>query len=163
MTVWGRPEGWLYEYFDLEEPIETFAGFEPMVELYREKRQGRQMPCWSDFDVFDFKGWLGKVNVIDIVHDPIDFKYRIHATAAVEMVKEDFTNKTHREVSDRNALSDADMQFYEMVVREKKIARSTGMFPFENYSKRETIFLELPLSENGGNSVTQQLEFISFL
>ncbi|WP_420547599.1 hypothetical protein [Curvivirga sp.] len=159
MAVWGEPEGWLYEYFDLDEPVETFTGFEPMVDLYRSRLNGRLMPSWSDFDVFDFRGWLGKVNVIDVTQDPLDFKYRIHATEAVDLVKEDFTNKTHRELSDRNSLSEQDMEFYGMVVKERKIARSSGMFPYENIRKRKVTFLEFPLSDDGGETVTQQIEF----
>lgn len=49
-----------------------------------EKRRGeRTMPARADFDVIDFKYMLGNLNLLDVLREPLRFRFRVHASNAV--------------------------------------------------------------------------------
>lgn len=56
MPIWRTFPNWTYEYFDGVLEPESLPGFEDLVLLWNEKRDGRAVPSWSDFDFTDFKG-----------------------------------------------------------------------------------------------------------
>lgn len=54
--------------------------------LYRywdEKRAGRRFPARSDIDPTDLPYLLGWLNLIDVLHNPLRFRYRLQGTKLV--------------------------------------------------------------------------------
>ncbi|MEE8545135.1 MAG: PAS domain-containing protein, partial [Alphaproteobacteria bacterium] len=53
---------------------------ERLLSLYRywsDKRRDRSMPARADLAVPELKPWLGFLNLVDVSHDPLDFRYRV--------------------------------------------------------------------------------------
>lgn len=159
MAIWKKFDGWVYEYFELDEPAENFGHFQSAYELWDSKREGRRLPSWADFDFFDFKGWHGKVNVAEISYDPFDFKFTLFGVDFVDLYKEDFTGKSSKYVERNNKFYDEEMAFLKMTAVEQKIARTAGVMPWNNSYYRKATLVDFPLSSDG-EKVTHTLEFL---
>ncbi len=53
--------------------------------------QGRLLPEYKDFDVFDFRYVIGHLNVMEVERDPWRFRYRVHSSEAARSVGKDMT------------------------------------------------------------------------
>jgi hypothetical protein len=51
------------------------------------------MPARSSFDVLDLKYILGNLNLLDVLRDPLRFRYRVHGTSCVTLLGYDMTRK----------------------------------------------------------------------
>ena len=49
---------------------------------WRNRLHGREMPARRDFDVLDLDYVLGDLNLIDVEHAPLRFRFRVHGTNA---------------------------------------------------------------------------------
>lgn len=69
--------------------------------LYRhwdEVRRGREMPSRADFDPLSLPELLGNLILIDVLHDPLRFRYRLIGSWLTERIKRDMTGKFFDEV-----------------------------------------------------------------
>jgi hypothetical protein len=60
---------------------------------WHDRRGGKTLPARSSFDVLDFKYILGKLNLVDVLRDPLRFRYRVHGTSCVTLLGYDMTRK----------------------------------------------------------------------
>lgn len=58
---------------------------------WKSKRDGRPMPARRDLDPIEMPRLLPWVILIDVFHDPIDFRYRLIGTEVVAIARRDFT------------------------------------------------------------------------
>jgi hypothetical protein len=58
------------------------------------RRRGRNLPARKDFDVLDLKYMMGNLNLLEVLHDPLRFRYRVHCSLAVDRVGLNLTGKT---------------------------------------------------------------------
>ena len=157
MTLWKETDDWTYEYFDLDTPAAEFQKFESIVDLWNSKRQGVLLPKRSDFDFYDFKGWLGKINLTTVSYDPFSYTYILFGTHSVDIFGAEHTGKTGAEVDATHGFPEEDTIFYEMTCTHKKISLVSGSFTHEGLGRSKAVFLELPLSEDG-ETVTHTIE-----
>ena len=80
-------------------PAEDALGVErpKLRRLYRdwsERRHGRLMPSRTDFDVLDLAYLLGDLNLLDVLYEPLRFRFRVHGSNAVARLGFDLTGKT---------------------------------------------------------------------
>lgn len=61
---------------------------------WRNRLHGREMPARRDFDVLDLDYVLGDLNLIDVEHAPLRFRFRVHGTNAARRIGTDLTGKT---------------------------------------------------------------------
>jgi hypothetical protein len=59
-----------------------------------EHRHGREFPSRADFTPFDLKYILGNLSLIDVTYNPLNFRYRIHATSLGQRMQVEMTNKS---------------------------------------------------------------------
>jgi hypothetical protein len=115
---------------------------------WEQKRGQREFPARADFDPLDLKYILGNLSLVDVLRDPLRFRYRIHATNVAERIGDELTGK---EVA---ALTHADhrnraLEHFIQVVQARK--------PSVHFRHHETIdqriwnyeVLVLPLSSDG--------------
>jgi hypothetical protein len=57
------------------------------------KRGQREFPARADFDPLDLKYILGNLSLVDVLQDPLRFRYRIHATNVAERIGDELTGK----------------------------------------------------------------------
>ncbi|MBM3547345.1 MAG: PAS domain-containing protein [Alphaproteobacteria bacterium] len=72
-----------------------------LVRLYRhwdEMRRGRAMPSRADVDPLNLPALLGNLILIDVLREPLRFRYRLIGSRLTERVKRDMTGKFFDEV-----------------------------------------------------------------
>jgi len=146
---YGEIDGWSYEYFDLNSEASDLPGFESLFRLWRDKRQEMSVPSWDDFDFYDFVGWHGRINVLDISHNPFDFRYRIAGSRIEQLYDVSLTNKTAQDLCDYRIEPVQSNEFYRFACENMYISRVKGP---ENSKRRirsdfESVFF--PLSKDG--------------
>jgi hypothetical protein len=60
---------------------------------WQNRRNGDSLPARKSFDILDFKYILGNLNLIDVLQDPLRFRYRVHGTNCVMLLGYDMTGK----------------------------------------------------------------------
>lgn len=119
--------------------------------LYRDWRSrlhGRAMPARRDFDVLDLKYVLGDLNLIDVEHAPLRFRFRVHSTNAVRWVGTDLTGKTiedypdpdYRKMAREHCTAVVETRLPQRIFRDR--------FPL-NYELLRWEAVILPLSDDG--------------
>ena len=149
MTIWKELDGWSFEYFDRDIAPADLPGFEDMVRLWQDKRGDRPAPSWSDFDFYDFKGWLGRISVYDICYDPFGYTNRLSGTAMDGAYERTLTGMTETDLEEMRFEHPDSMEFYEMICRGMLISRQTGTLDFKGRQNVQVAFVELPLSDDG--------------
>jgi len=149
MTIWREFEGWTYEYFDRGIAPEALPGFEDLVRLWQDRRGGRAVPSWSDFDFYDFKGWHSQLGVYDIAYDPFDYACRLSGTIVDDVFEQTMTGAKGSELAEMRVEHPATMEFYEMICSQMLIARTTGGLNVKGREHVQATFVEFPLSDDG--------------
>ena len=65
-----------------------------------ERRQGREFPARSDLDPLDFRYALGHVLLLDVLADPLRFRFRLHGSLLAERAGYDMTGKLADDLPD---------------------------------------------------------------
>src|SRR5438445_5428741 len=65
-----------------------------MYEYWRARRHGRDFPGRSDIDPLDFTFALGNIELIDVLRDPLQFRYRLFGVNIAMRDGYDLTGKT---------------------------------------------------------------------
>ena len=60
---------------------------------WQQRRGGRSLPARADFDVLDLEYVMGDLNLLDVLRDPLRFRFRVHATNATLRLGYDLTGK----------------------------------------------------------------------
>ncbi len=58
-----------------------------------ERRQGREFPARRDLDPLDFRYALGHVLLLDVLAEPLRFRFRLHGSVLAERAGYDMTGK----------------------------------------------------------------------
>jgi hypothetical protein len=126
---------------------------------WSERQRGRSMPSRADFDILDLGYILGDLNLLDVLYEPLRFRFRVHGSNAVARLGFDLTGKTI------DGYPDAD---YRRIVREHFTAAVRSKTPQrivrDPYRIRDRVLrwegLILPLSTDG-NAVDMLLVGLS--
>jgi hypothetical protein len=57
------------------------------------RRRGRLFPARADFDPLDLRYIIGNLSLLDVLRDPLRFRYRIHSTNMAQWLGFDLTGK----------------------------------------------------------------------
>jgi hypothetical protein len=60
---------------------------------WTEKRGGRSLPRREDIDPLDLRFLLGWINLVDVLREPLRFRFRVHGTMLVSYTGCDMTGK----------------------------------------------------------------------
>lgn len=94
MEFFSKIEAWTYYTCDLDTPAENFEFHTTIVNLWNRKRDGNNLPAWSDFELEDFKEWWGWLSVLDRnASDGSDWKYRLWGTQIARFSGHEMTGK----------------------------------------------------------------------
>lgn len=66
---------------------------------WQEKRGARPMPSRRDIEPTEIPDLLANVVLVDVSHDPLDFRYRLIGTAIVARIAFDYTGKHFTELA----------------------------------------------------------------
>jgi hypothetical protein len=82
---------------------------------WNSRRQGREFPSRADFDPFELKYVLGTLSLVDVLRDPLRFRYRLHGSTMADLIGTDMTGKYLDEMTDRRYYEKANATFTEVV------------------------------------------------
>ena len=123
------------------------------------KRAGRAMPARRDIDPVDIPALLPYVVLIDVLAEPLDFRYRLIGTEIRNISRHDYTGRRFSELSGKGRGSVLWAHCEEVVRRQAPLSGSTPYVRSEHLRRCENVLL--PLSEDG-EDVTMILKVISF-
>ncbi len=147
MAVWRHVNNWTYEVFDYNTTPEQFGVFESFVALWRAKRGDREMPSWTDFDFYDFKGWHGLIAVWEVVTEPFDLRYRLWGSTLTEVFGFDNTGKYYSEMGP--CYTENDLAYFAELCRSGSIGMNHGDLDWLQKGHKSAGFISLPLSDDG--------------
>jgi hypothetical protein len=119
-----------------------------LLEDWETRRRGRTMPARADFDPFDLKYMLGKLLLVDVLRDPLRFRFRLIGT---ELLKRSGIDLTGRMLDDH-----PDPEYREYM-RQRYITAVAGRQPLSSIQTRLVLdgrlrryeALLLPLASDG--------------
>lgn len=149
MAIWKASNDWIYEYFPFDAETSIFEGFEGLVELWRSKCGNQEVPDWSKFDFYDFKGWHGSLILTEYYYDPFDYKYLIFGTRIAHYLGVEVTGKLASELGNSKYNPAKDFDFYEMAGKGLYITKVTREMLWRDEPKTTVSFIELPMSNDG--------------
>lgn len=78
---------------EIEEELQELPKLLSLYRHWDEKRQGRPMPVWEDFELLDMKEWLGNLNLVDVEDEGRAFRYRVFGSNLVRFSGRDMTGR----------------------------------------------------------------------
>ncbi len=71
----------------------NFGEFAGVVETWRGKRPEGAFPRWCDYDIPDFRKWIGYVSLARVIENPFDLIYEYYGTALCHFASQDMTGR----------------------------------------------------------------------
>ena len=148
---------WRYAKCDRHAAPARFGPFAGLVGLWQERAPGEdRLPGRQDFDVFDFKEWLGRIFIARIEREPFNLRFSLWGTQLTEWWGIDYTHKTLGSASnDPQSLQAVELAYFQEMDREPFIGVACGVLDQYERSFIKVIGLDLPLLDDG--NLTQVL------
>ena len=124
------------------------------------KRLNKLMPSRSDIDPVEIPRLLPYVILIDVVREPLDFRYRLMGTQASDIMRRDFTGQFFSRIPGKEKDSTRWLECDAVVSSKAPMYWETPYVGPERFLRTYENVL-LPLSKDGVN-VTMIFEVISF-
>ncbi|SRR5579875_472365 len=112
------------------------------------RRRGREFPARRDFDPCDLKYALGDISLLDVLTDPLRFRFRVHGTSIAERIGVELTGKFVDQMPDRRQSAMALAHFTEVVDRRAPVAKIRHAYTTDRQVWNCEVVV-LPLSSNG--------------
>lgn len=114
------------------------------------RRRGREFPARRDFDPWDLRYALGYISLLDVLRDPLRFRFRLQGVGIAERIGMDMTGKFVEAMPDRRHYHMA-MEHYSAVIE----ARGPAVRMRRAYVTDARVWncevLAVPLSNNGAD------------
>jgi hypothetical protein len=139
-----------------EEPHDALHGFRERIrhpnllrlyDYWAERRRGRSFPSRQDIDPLEFKFARGNVTLIDVLYDPLRFRFRLVGSLMAQRMGFDFTGRMVDEVEDAS-YRDSIIKSYREIVESRRPNTVLYERPIEGKPRRFEV-LRLPLAADG--------------
>jgi len=129
-------------------PAAAARAHEELFAYWASRRAGAKLPGRRDLDPAGIKRLLPTLSLIDVVHEPLDFRMRLAGTGLYDVYGREITGRRIGDIYNNAA---ADYWRIELagVVRERKPAVGVHNLAWRGASHLSILWLRLPLSANG--------------
>jgi hypothetical protein len=115
---------------------------------WEDRRRGRDFPARADFDPLEMKYILGAMNLIDVLYDPLRFRFRVHASNTTQRIRMDMTGKFLDDMPDQVLKQVIGEHFTEVIERRAPVLkRRRNLTTDKRFVNNEV--LVMPLSNDG--------------
>jgi len=114
------------------------------------RRKERALPSRKDFDPLDLKYILGNLSLLDVTYNPLQFRYRIQASALSERFGKELTNKSADEIPNAEQARLAREHFIEAIESRLPVLHVRDHTGIDVGTPHDCEILVLPLSADGG-------------
>jgi hypothetical protein len=118
-----------------------------LYQYWEAKRAGRLMPSRADVDPLDLGFVLGHLILLDVLHEPLRFRIRVHGTELAHRAGYDLTGKMLDELPIAEFRELAQQSFTQTVETQRPFHSMRDRFIDGKRHQYETLML--PLSEDG--------------
>jgi hypothetical protein len=130
----------LYEYWDL-------------------RRGTREFPGRPDIDPIDMRFALGHISLVDVLYEPLRFRYRLHGSIIAAQVGIDMTGKFADEIPERDRRGFVAENFRVVVTTRRPLLRSGERVLDERIWNFDSIILPLGLADGVINMLLLCVEY----
>lgn len=109
---------------------------------------GSGVPPWEFADPFELREHLGYLQLVDVFHDPVRFRYRLIGTGITALAGRDSTGRWFQDLYSPQFLAEA-FKSYRWVVEEKQPLRVSATWQHVDKGHIRYEALDLPLSADG--------------
>jgi hypothetical protein len=113
-------------------------------------RRGREFPARADLDPCDFTYALPYVSLLDVLRDPLRFRFRLQGTGIVDRTGVDMTGKFVHEMKDRRHYEMATGHFIEVIETRRPSVKIRDAYITDQRVWNCEVLI-LPLSSNGAD------------
>ena len=127
-------------------------------EDWEQRRRGREFPARADFDPVDLRYVLGDLSLVEVLRDPLRFRFRLHASNLADRSGIDLTGRLLDEMPDERQRNNA-LRHYQQVLAER---RPAVVFLRNEYTDNRSWHCEvlvLPLAADGATIDMLMLAF----
>lgn len=142
--------GWRYAKCNRDAAPERFGPFADVVRLWQERAPEGGLPSRKNFDVFDFKAWLGRIFIARIEREPFNLRFTLWGTQLTDWWGVDYTNKTLGSASsDPQVLQATELAYFQEMDRDPFIGLACGPLDQHGRAFIKVLGLDLPLVDSG--------------
>jgi hypothetical protein len=145
---------WTYATCPLNADAAGFGPFAGLVATWQSRTTPqRPLPSRADFDMIDFAGWLGRVFIAKIEHDPFTLRFTLWGTELAEWWGVDYTGKRLGEASfTPEAWEPTELAYFAEMDRAPFLGIASGYLSQHGRSFIKIAGLDLPCSDGAGLS-----------
>lgn len=139
------------------EPVEVETLSRPILQnlhnYWLERRRDGRLPSRADVDPIDLPSLLPYIILVDVLHDPLDFRYRLIGTKTVEVMGRDGTGKKFGELGYGEENLATLRRFYGLCAEERRPVFTRGSFLWADTVEKNWLDYELvrlPLADRQG-------------
>ena len=118
-----------------------------MYDYWCERRRGRDFPARSDIDPLDFTYALGNIELVDVSHDPLQFRYRLFGVNIAMRDGYDLTGKTVDEIPEPEFRALVRAPFVEVIELRRPLSAVRNRLIDGRPRRYEAV--RMPLSDDG--------------
>ena len=142
---------WQFGSCSLETSPDKFGPFGELVSTWQQRRGDRALPSRGDFDLNDFRDWIGRIFIAKIERDPFDLRFVLWGTQLTDWWRVDYTNRTLGEKAIDPELWDmVELKYFGAMDRDPFIGIASGLLTQHRRSHVKVIGLDLPMSDGDG-------------
>jgi hypothetical protein len=124
-----------------------------------ERRGTREFPGRPDIDPIGMRFALGNISLVDVLHEPLRFRYRLHGSIIAERLGIDMTGKFVDEIPEPDRRGFVDENFRAAVATRRPLARSGERLLDERLWNFDSIILPLGLADGVINMLLLCVEY----
>ena len=145
---------WRYAMCPLETDPDKLGPFRDLVVLWQDRAgPDRLLPRRADFEMEDFKDWLGRIFIARVERDPFRLRFTLWGSQLVEWWQVDYTNKILGSLSLNPSLWEfSETRYFERMDQAPFIGITSGNLTQHKRDHIKVMAVDLPLSEGTGIS-----------
>ena len=152
-TVNHLVSGWTFGACPLDTDAAEFGPFAHVVSIWNARRSDlRQLPARADFDVLDFRAWLGRVFIARIEHDPFTVRFALWGTVLTSWWGVDYSGSVLGPQSKDLEDWRDEFNYFKAMDRAPFIGVASGRLTQQDHGHIQLVALNLPCSDGDGLS-----------
>jgi hypothetical protein len=109
------------------------------------KRGAREFPGRADIDPLEMRFALGNISLIDVLYEPLRFRYRLHGSIIADRLGLDMTGRFVDEISEPDRRAFVEENFRVVIATRSPLARSGARILDQRQWSFDSIILPLGL------------------
>ncbi len=130
-----------------------------MLEYWNQKRGTRPLPARRDIDPLELGFVLGDITLVDVMHDPLRFRFRLDGTRHVQWYGFDMTGKMLDDYPDPEMRRIIEASYRDVVDSAQPAVRQRNLVADGRFFHYEALLLPMTV---GGANVDMLLACIDF-